>query len=61
MNRYENGDHYGIERNEKTMIYINGTIATTEDIKRLFEDIKNGTQAIRMQTKSGITEITTEF
>lgn len=43
------------------MIYINGTKATPEDIKRLFEDIKNGTQSIRMQTKSGITEITTEF
>lgn len=43
------------------MTYINGIIATHEDIKRLFEDIKNGTQAIRMQTKNGITEITTEF
>lgn len=44
------------------MIYINGTKATKSDIKRLLEDLKNGTQrATAHTTKSGALAITTEF
>lgn len=44
------------------MIYINGTKATKNDIKRLLEDLKNGTQtATAHTTKGGALAITTEF
>lgn len=44
------------------MIYINGVKATKSDIKRLFEDIKNGTQrATAHTTKGGNLAIVTEF
>lgn len=44
------------------MIYINGTKATKNDIKRLLEDLKNGTQrAAAHTTKSGALAIKTEF
>jgi hypothetical protein len=48
------------ERNK--MIYINGTKATKADIKRLLQDLKNGTQrATAHTTKSGNLAIVTEF
>jgi hypothetical protein len=44
------------------MIYINGTKATKSDIKRLLQDLKNGTQrATAHTTKSGNLAIVTEF
>ena len=44
------------------MIYINGTKATKADIKRLLQDLKNGTQrATAHTTKSGALAIVTEF
>jgi hypothetical protein len=44
------------------MIYINGIKATKNDIKRLLEDLKNGTQrATAHTTKGGALAITTEF
>jgi hypothetical protein len=44
------------------MIYINGTKASKNDIRRLLEDLKNGTQrATAHTTKSGALAITTEF
>lgn len=44
------------------MIYINGIKATKNDIKRLLQDLKNGTQrATAHTTKSGALAITTEF
>lgn len=43
------------------MIYINGTKATKNDVKRLLEDLKNGKQRATARTKNGITEIATKF
>ena len=44
------------------MIYINGTKASKSDIKRLLEDVKNGTQrATAHTTKNGNLAIITEF
>lgn len=44
------------------MVYINGIKATKNDIKRLLEDLKNGTQrATAHTTKSGNFAIVTEF
>ena len=44
------------------MIYINGTKATKNDIKRLLEDLKNGKQrATAHTTKNGNLAIITEF
>jgi hypothetical protein len=44
------------------MIYINGTKASKNDIRRLLEDLKNGTQrATAHTTKSGALAIVTEF
>jgi hypothetical protein len=43
------------------MIYINGTKASKNDIKRLLKDLKNGTQrATAHTTKSGALAITTK-
>ena len=50
------------KKERKTMIYINGTKASRADIKRLLEDLKNGTQrATAHTTKSGNLAIITEF
>jgi hypothetical protein len=44
------------------MIYINGVKASKADIKRLLQDLKNGTQtATAHTTKSGALAIVTEF
>lgn len=44
------------------MIYINGIKASKADIKRLLQDLKNGTQkATAHTTKGGSLAITTEF
>lgn len=44
------------------MIYINGTKASKNDIKRLLQDLKNGTQrATAHTTKRGNLAIITEF
>ena len=44
------------------MIYINGVKASKADIKRLIEDLKNGTQRAKAHTtKNGNLAITTEF
>lgn len=44
------------------MIYINGTKASKKDIKRLLQDLKNGTQrATAHTTKGGALAIVTEF
>lgn len=44
------------------MIYINGIKASKADIKRLLQDLKNGTQrATAHTTKSGNLAIVTEF
>jgi hypothetical protein len=45
------------------MIYINGIKASKADILRLFEDIKNGKNAIKEhhKTAKGAEAITTEF
>jgi hypothetical protein len=44
------------------MIYINGTKATKNDIKRLLEDLKAGKQrATAHTTKNGNFAIVTEF
>ena len=45
------------------MIYINGVKASRADLSRLFEDIKNGKNAIKEhhKTAKGAKAITTEF
>ena len=44
------------------MIYINGTKASKNDIKRLLADLKNGKQkATAPTTKGGALAIVTEF
>ena len=44
------------------MIYINGTKATKNDIKRLLKDLKNGTQrATAHTTKNGNFAIVTKY
>lgn len=45
------------------MIYINGHRASRADLARLFEDIKNGKNAIKEhhKTAKGAEAITTEF
>jgi hypothetical protein len=51
------------KKESQTMIYINGIKATKNDIKRLFEDIKNGRNSIKEhhKTAKGAEAITTEF
>lgn len=60
--RKERAQSYGKGRTAYTMIYINGIKASKADIKRLLQDLKNGTQrATAHTTKGGNLAIITEF